>query len=153
MVPVHNKDENGKLITSVNQLPVEGNTIYGGTHGLFSTASDYMKFCRMLLNNGEWNGTQYLSPKTIDIMTINQVGDLYQRDGHGFGLGFGVVTDKAGNKALDSKGQYYWGGAFCTYFFIDPEEELISILMTQLAPHTNFYGEKMNQFVYQAIVE
>jgi CubicO group peptidase (beta-lactamase class C family) len=86
-------------------------------------------------------------------MTKNHVGDLYSTSGQGFGLGFGVTTDLADSKATGSEGQYYWSGAFCTYFFIDPAEDLIAILMTQTAPYSNFYGSKMRQFVYQAIVD
>ncbi|WP_149304825.1 serine hydrolase domain-containing protein [Pareuzebyella sediminis] len=152
-VPVHNKNEKGEMVTSAQQLPVEGNTVFGGTHGLFSTAADYMKFCRMMLNKGAWEGKRYLSPKTIDIMTMNQVGDLYEADGQGFGLGFGVTTDVAESKSLGSVGQYYWSGAYSTFFFIDPKEELIAILMTQVQPYNNYYGTIMRQFVYQSLID
>ncbi len=152
-MPVHNRNEKGDLVTSENQFAVEGNTVFGGTHGLFSTASDYMTFCQMLLNKGEWKGNHLLSKKTVEIMTMNQVGDLYQAPGQGFGLGFGVTTDVADSKSLGSVGQYYWSGAYSTFFFIDPEEELIAILLTQLQPYNNFYGEKMRQFTYQAIID
>ncbi len=150
-VPVHNISEEGKLMNSKQQLPIEGNMVYGGTHGLFSTADDYMKFCRMMLNGGKANGKQLLSPKTVELMTMNQVGDLY--NGQGFGLGFGITTDVANSKALGSKGTFYWSGAYSTYFFIDPKEDLIAILMTQVQPYSNYYGKKFPQFVYQALVE
>jgi len=151
--PVHNFDKEGKMTNSEQQLPIEGNTVFGGTHGLFSTAADYMKFCQMLLNKGEWNGKRFLSPKTLEIMTMNQVGNLYEAPGQGFGLGFGVTTDVAKSKSLGSVGQYYWSGAYCTYFFIDPEEELIAILMTQVQPYNNYYGNVMRQFIYQAFTD
>ncbi len=150
-VPVHNINEEGILVNSEQQLPIKGNLVYGGTHGLFSTADDYMKFCLMMLNGGKANGKQLLSPKTIEIMTMNQVGDLYY--GQGFGLGFGITTDVANSKALGSKGAFYWSGAYCTYFFIDPTEDLIAILMTQVQPYSNYYGRKFPQFVYQALVD
>jgi CubicO group peptidase (beta-lactamase class C family) len=152
-IPVHNIDQEGNLIKSPQQLPIEGNTVFGGTHGLFSTTSDYMKFAQMLLNGGKWNGIQYLSPKTLEIMTANQVGDLFPAPGQGFGLGFGVTTDVADSKQLGSVGQYYWSGAYCTYFFVDPKEEMVAILMTQLQPYSNYYGEKLRQMVYQALVD
>ncbi len=152
-MPVHNKNKEGILVNSPQQLPIVGNTVYGGSHGLFSTAADYMTFCQMLLNNGEWKGRRYLSRKTLELMTKDHVGDLYQAPGQGFGLGFGVTTDLADGKATGSVGQYYWGGAYCTYFFIDPKEELISILITQLQPYSNYYSDKMRQFVYQAIID
>ena len=132
---------------------MEGNTVHGGTHGLFSTAADYMKFAQMLLNDGTANGHQFLSPKTIELMTQNHVGELYQAPGQGFGLGFGVMDDLAANRALGSVGQYYWNGAFNTHFFIDPQEELVAIIMTQTQPYSNFMAAKLRQFVYQAIVD
>ncbi len=152
-VAVHNYNEEGSMVNSEQQLPFEGNTVFGGTHGLFSTAADYMVFCQMLLNNGQWKGKQYLSPKTVEIMTINQVGDLFQAPGQGFGFGFGVTTDLAATKSSGSVGQYYWGGAYCTYFFIDPKEELIAILMTQVQPYNDYYSTVMRQFIYQAITD
>ncbi len=152
-VPVHNISEEGTLVNSEQQLPKDGITVFGGTHGLFSTASDYMKFCQMLLNKGKANGQQLLSSKTVELMTQNHVGDLYQAPGQGFGLGFGVTTDLAASMSTGSVGQYYWGGAYCTYFFIDPEEELIAILMTQLQPYSNYYNSKLRQYVYQTITD
>jgi len=152
-VPVHNLSKEGVLINSERQLAIEGNKVFGGTHGLFSTVADYMKFCRMMLNKGSLNGKLFLSPKTVDLMTMNQTGDLQHAPGQGFGLGFGVTTDVADAKSLGSLGQYYWSGAYCTYFFIDPKEKLIAILMTQLQPYSNYYNQKMRQFVYQALVD
>jgi len=149
-VSLHNISDEGKLVNSEYQTKLDGYTVSGGTHGLFSTAADYMTFCQMLLNEGEWNGTRYLSRKTIELMTRNHVGNLIS-GGQGFGLGFGVLTDLVKNEAIGSAGQYYWSGAYCTYFFIDPKEELISLMMTQVAPYSNYYGDKMRQFVYQAI--
>ena len=152
-VPVHNINKEGKLVNSEQQLPIEGNTVFGGTHGLFSTAADYMKFCQMMLNKGSLNGKLFLSPKTVDIMTMNQTGDLHHAPGQGFGFGFGVTVDLADSKSLGSVGQYYWGGAYSTYFFVDPQEELITILITQLQPYSNYYNDKMRQFIYQSIVD
>lgn len=152
-VPVHNINDEGILVNSEQQLPKDGNTVFGGTHGLFSTASDYMKFCQMLLNKGRANGQQLLSSKTVELMTQNHVGTLFQAPGQGFGLGFGVTTDLAESKSTGSVGQYYWSGAYCTYFFIDPEEEMIAILMSQLQPYSNYYGSKMRQYIYQTITD
>lgn len=151
MVQVHTIDENGKLIKQENQTPTSGNTVFGGTHGLFSTAEDYLKFSRMLLNGGESNGIQFLSPKTIEIMTMDQADGLYDGAGHGFGFGFAVLEDLADAKKLGSVGQYFWSGAYCTFFFIDPKENLISIFMTQMNPYSNYWGDKMRQMVYQSI--
>ncbi len=141
--------KDGKLVPSEYQPDAQGNTIWSGVNGLFSTAADYMKFCQMMLNKGEWNGTRYLSRKTVEIMTINQVDGLY--GSQGFGLGFAVLTNLAANKAMGSVGQYFWSGAYRTHFFIDPAESLIAILMTQTNPYSNYYSDRMRQFVYQAI--
>lgn len=151
--PVHNYNKEGTMTNSEQQLPIEGNTVFGGTHGLFSTAGDYMKFCQMMLHNGTLNGKQYLSPKTVEIMTMNQIGDIPQGPGQGFGFGFGVTKDVAASQSTDSVGRYYWGGAYCTYFFIDPKEEMIAILMTQIQPYSGHYEKKFRQFVYQIITE
>jgi len=151
MVQLHQLDDAGKLINAERQTPTSGNTVFGGTHGLFSTAQDYSLFAQMMLNGGEWNGKRYLSPKTVEIMTINQSGELFQDPGKGFGLGFAVVDDLADSKAMSSEGTFYWSGAYCTYFFIDPKEKMVSVFMTQMNPFSSFYENKFRQMVYQAI--
>jgi CubicO group peptidase (beta-lactamase class C family) len=151
MVQLHNYDDNGTLVKSERQTPTSGNTVFGGTHGLFSTAEDYSRFARMMLNGGELDGRRYLSSKTVDIMRINQSGDLFREPGKGFGLGFAVVDDLADSKALSSEGTFYWSGAYCTYFFIDPEEEMVAVFMTQVNPFSSHYENKFRQMVYQAV--
>jgi CubicO group peptidase (beta-lactamase class C family) len=151
MSTLHTYNQEGKLIKAPRQTPTSGITVFAGANALFSTAPDYAKFAQMLLNGGEWNGKQYLSPKTIEIMTMDQINGLYKAPGQGFGFGFGVMTDLADADALGSEGTYYWSGAYCTYFFIDPKENLISIMMTHTAPFSGFYEQKMRQMVYQAI--
>lgn len=153
MVQLHITNAEGQLVNSPRQMPMEGNTVHGGAAGLFSTPSDYLKFCQMLLNGGESNGQQLLSPRTIALMTMNHVGDLYDYPGLGFGLGFGVTTDQVESQSLSAVGMYCWSGAFNTQFFIDPKEELIAIIMTQTAPYSNHLWDKLVQFVYQAIVD
>ena len=134
------------------QLPSSGNTVYGGTHGLYSTAADYLRFCRMLLQKGELDGRDYLSPKTVELMTMNHVGSL-REGGHGFGLGFGVLVDVADSEVAGSPGMYYWSGAYSTYFLIDPKENLIAILMSQRSPYSGFHGEMVQQLVYQTLAD
>jgi CubicO group peptidase (beta-lactamase class C family) len=154
-VQLHEKNKEGKLRKSATQLPMYGNTIWAGTSGLFSSASDYLKFCQMLLNNGESNGQRFLSRKTIALMTTDQIGDLSLKtmQGHKFGLGFAVVTDVAATKILGSEGVYFWGGAFNTHFFIDPKEKIVAIFMTQVASFSWEYHNKLQQLVYQALVD
>lgn len=151
MVQLHGANQAGALVKSPRQTPTTGNTVFGGTHGLFSTAQDYSLFAQMLLNGGELNGRRFLSPKTVEIMRLNQTGDLFQDPGKGFGLGFAVVDNLAETKSLGSEGAFYWSGAYCTYFFIDPKENVVAVFMTQMAPFSSYYENKFRQMVYQAI--
>lgn len=152
-VQVHNLDKAGELVNSARQPATTGNTVYGGTHGLLSTAGDYRKFAEMLLNGGSYEGRRYLSPKTVELMTLNHVGDLAPESGHGFGLGFGLITDVAASDLPGSTGQYFWNGAYSTYFFVDPKENMVAILLTQMQPYSNYYFKKFRQLVYQALVD
>ncbi|MBM3811075.1 MAG: beta-lactamase family protein [Acidimicrobiia bacterium] len=115
-------------------------TFFSGGGGLISTASDYYLFCQMLLNGGELNGKRILSRKSIELMTRNHIGDARMwptLNGNRFGLGFRVLTDLGQAAHLGSVGSYGWGGAFATYFWIDPAEQMIGILMTQIRPYTH----------------
>lgn len=152
VAPLHYNSGEG-LMTAPNQTKTSGNVVFGGTHGLFSTAQDYYQFCQMLLNGGQANGIQFLSPKTLELMTQNQVDDLFPAPGEGFGFGFGVITDLAAYDLLGSVGQFYWSGAYSTYFFIDPKEKMVVILMTQLAPSSRMLAKKLRLFSYQAVVD
>ena len=136
-----------------------------GGGGLVSTASDYLQFCRMLLNGGTLNGHRLISRKTLDLMTANHLPggvdlpamsrSLFSEaayDGVGFGLGF--ATSTAAHKTLmpGSNGDYFWGGAASTFFWIDPEEDLIGIFMTQLIPSSTWPVRKeMRTMVYAAL--
>ena len=86
-------------------------------------------------------------------MTSNHVGDLFNRPGEGFGLGFAVVTNAAATQMPGSEGIYYWAGAYNTHFFIDPKEKLIALFLTQESNFTNYYHDKLRLFVYQAIAD
>jgi len=137
-----------------------------GGGGLVSTASDYLLFCRMLLNGGTLDGVQILSPKTIELMTLNHLPDgkdlpalsrsLFSEatfNGIGFGLGFSVILDVAKVMTPASVGNYSWGGAASTYFWIDPTEELICIFMTQLLPSTTYpIRRELATLVYSAFM-
>jgi len=137
-------------------------TFFSGGGGLLSTAEDYMKFCQMLLNGGEFNGARILSRKTIDYMTQNHLNGIFadrsgesgeNRPGAGFGLGFGVVVDPPKTGVVSSEGEYNWGGAAGTIFWIDPVEDLIAIVMIQ---HMNVQIPLRNNFkalVYGAVTE
>ncbi len=153
VVKLHRLDKDGKLVLSPNQPQMEGNTIWSGVNALFSTASDYGKFCQMLLNGGEYNGRRLLSRKTVELMTMDHIGDLYEAPGYGFGYGFAVTTDVAATNLPGSPGVFFWSGAFNTHFFIDPVEKIVAVFMTQTEPYSNFHHEKLRQFVNQAVVD
>ena len=130
--------------------------ICSGGGGLLSTISDYLQFCQMLLKNGELNGQQLLSRKTIEMMTCNHLsGNIhpYNQKGVGFGLGFSIVTDLAQSGILGSEGIYRWGGAASTTFWIDPKEELIAILMTQLLGNQHPFLSQFRVLTYQSITD
>jgi len=135
--------------------------IFEGGGGLYSTATDYMIFSQMFLNKGEYNGVRLLGSKTVELMTKNHISNellpvaewWLPGLGLGFGLGFAVRIDQL--HILGSAGEFEWGGAYSTFFCIDPTEKLILILMTQFAPYY-YYPTLKREFkilVYQAIVD
>ena len=137
-------------------------TMFSGGGGLVSTTNDYLKFCQMLLNKGSFNGHQFVSPKTLELMTSDHtqqtphVGGpiVLPARGTSFGLGFSVTTDLAATEALGSVGAYGWGGAAGTYFKIDPKEDMAILMMIQVMPYNHLQArEKFNNLVYQAIVD
>ena len=119
---------------------LEPPTFFSGGGGLVSTTSDYMRFCQMLLNGGEFEGTRYLSPLTVEFMRQDHLPEgldeptpsdgIRLPPGTGFGLDFAVVTDPVAAETY-SRGEYYWMGAAGTWFWIDPVEELVFIGMIQ----------------------
>jgi CubicO group peptidase (beta-lactamase class C family) len=142
-------------------------TFFSGGGGLVSTMSDYYRFCQMLLNGGELDGHRLLGPRTVSLMTRNHLTDSQDltqmaqdgfsettNDGIGFGLGFASVMDPVVAQAIGSAGEYYWGGAASTIFWIDPTEELIVILMTQLMPSGTFnFRGQLKSIIYPAIID
>jgi CubicO group peptidase (beta-lactamase class C family) len=128
-----------------------------GGGGLVSTASDYVRFAQMLLNKGELDGVRLLGRKTIELMTMNHLPDEFrpfEDPSRGFGLGVGVLTDVARSQTLGSVGTYGWGGAANTIFWIDPQEELIGLLMLQFMPNNTYpVVPDFRVSVYQSIVD
>ena len=140
-------------------------TMLSGGAGLVSTASDYMRFCQMTLNGGALDGERLLAPKTVQLMVTDHLTDNLKpyivedrfygyTKGCGFGLGFSVVEDIAQRGIPGSNGMYGWFGAASCYFWIDPAEELIAILMTQFLPVTWYplYRE-FQAATYQELIE
>ncbi len=138
-----------------------------GGGGLCSTAADYLTFCRALLNGGELGGVRLLGPKTLKLMTSNHLpggADLPAMSrslfseaayhGIGFGLGFAVTMNPAQTLIAGSPGEFNWGGAATTSFFIDPVEELIMIFMTQVLPSSAYpLRRELRTMVYAAITD
>ncbi len=147
-------DENGQIklqdAPTPNSVFVrEPHLYFMGSGGLVSTLSDYFRFNQMMLNGGELDGVRILGRKTVELMTRNHIGDLpvwLTGHGIGFGLGYAVVMNNDHINSLNgnqpgppnwSVGTYTWGGAFCTYQWVDPVEKLTGILMTQVRPYAH----------------
>ena len=142
-------------------------TFFSGGGGLVSTAHDYFRFCQMLVNGGELDGARILGRKTIDLMTLNHLPggkDIQQMsfgsfsetpiEGSGFGLGFSVILDRTNSQQMGDEGEYSWGGAASTIFWINPKEQLIVIFMTQLMGSSTFdFRGQLKNIVYSAIVD
>ncbi len=128
-----------------------------GGAGLVSTAMDYARFCQMLLNGGALDGVSVLSRKTVELMSADHLGDIPRatallQSGYGFGLTFAVNRGVGQTGAIGSKGEYNWGGAAGTRFWIDPQEQMIGVFMVQILPHANLtYGGEFKQLAYQAV--
>ncbi|OHB68517.1 MAG: hypothetical protein A2Y77_08600 [Planctomycetes bacterium RBG_13_62_9] len=133
--------------------PYEGPRKYcSGGGGLCSTIQDYARFCQMLLNGGELDGARLLSPKTVELMTADHVGEL-NRDS-GFGLGFGITRSLREAGDLTSVGAYRWGGFWYTTFFIDPAEKMVGVCMAQLYPSGKAtLNAQFESLAHQAIVD
>ena len=129
-------------------------TYFSGGAGLVSTAADYARFGQMLLNGGTLDGAQILSPKTIELMTVNHTPDLASIPiagaGYGWGLGFRVLTDLAATQTLGSVGNYGWSGIYGTTFWVDPKEKLVAIMLVQRYPGSTV-AAAFQPLVYQAL--
>lgn len=141
-------------------------TFLSGGGGLTSTTADYFRFCEMLRNGGELDGARILGPRTLELMHRNHLkddADLTKMaigafsetayEGVGFGLGFATTLDEVASGGL-GEGDYYWGGAASTIFWVDPYEDLSVIFMTQLMPSATFnFRGQLKSIIYSAIVE
>ena len=147
--------------------PPSGVTLFSGGGGLISTARDYWRFCEMLRRGGELNGVRILGPKTVQAMTIARLTPEVRNNGateypashlypgQSFGLGAGVITDPAQSQVISSQGEYSWGGIANTKFWIDPEEDLIVVFMSQVmgTPHSDRHRFDLKVATYQALTQ
>jgi len=139
--------------------------IYSGGGGLTSTVADYWRFCQFMLNKGELDGKRLLGRKTVELMTGNHLrGDMADMgqprfsessyEGVGFGLGFSVMLDPAKAQILGTQGEYAWGGAASTAFWIDPAEDMAVILLTQLMPSSTYpIRRELRVLSYQSVID
>lgn len=131
---------------------------FSGGGGLVSTARDYMRFCQMLLNGGQLDDAQILKPETVALMSSNHLPEeimpigfgFIRRSGVGFGLGFAVRVEATSGEPPEAVGEYSWGGAASTNFWIVPELDLIGIALTQHMPLANAYDRDFRRIVYEA---
>ena len=147
--------------------PPSGVTLFSGGGGLISTAQDYWRFCEMLRRGGSLDGVRVLGPKTVQAMTMARLTPEVRNNGateypashlypgQSFGLGAGVITDPAQAGVISSKGEYSWGGIANTKFWIDPEEDLVVVFMTQVlgTPHSDRHRFDLKVATYQALTD
>lgn len=134
----------------------EPHTYEPGSGGLLSTSRDYHRFQQMMLDGGRLEDERVLSPRTVRLMTANHTGDrsIWLRGpGYGYGLGYGVKTDLGASGTPAAEGSYGWGGRFCTYSWVDPADELVGIVLTQLRPNDHLpLSEAFQTLTYAAVV-
>lgn len=128
---------------------------FGGGAGLVSTARDYARFLQMVLNGGAIDGNRILSPTTVDLMLSNHTGDINFGPGRAMGLGFGIVTDLGAYGKASSLGEFDWGGAYHSRFFVSPKHRLVVVYLTQTMLSVGGVDDmdKLNSLTYGAIVE
>ncbi|HMG07358.1 MAG TPA: serine hydrolase domain-containing protein [Mucilaginibacter sp.] len=135
--------------------PKVAGTYFSGGAGLSSTIKDYAIFLQMMLNEGVYNGQRLLARHTVELMTENQIGDLYiNPDKDKFGLGFGIITKNSSAKLGMSEGSFDWGGFYGTLYWVDTKEHLVCLLFIQNwpLPH-NAIQDKFRALVYQALTD
>jgi CubicO group peptidase (beta-lactamase class C family) len=158
LAAVYASGSDGRIVRAPDDAKGQGAYVDGprrsfaGGAGLLSTATDYARFLEMIRSGGVLNGARILAPRSVRLMTTNQVGTLHSPAGLGFGLGF-ETTDRFGANGLDSVGAFGWGGAYGTIYRVDPEARLVSLLMIQLLPNTTDIRPKFLTLVYQALVD
>ncbi len=128
---------------------------FSGGAGLLSTASDYARFLQMMLNGGELDGARILGRKSVELMTVNHLPpSMDEGDGTGFGLGFSVVKDVGRRGQPGSVGEFGWGGAYHSSYWVDPQEQMVVVYFTQLIPSKGLDDHaRLRALVYQAIVD
>ena len=154
---VYGSGPDGKIVKAPEGARGQGHYVEGprksfsGGAGLVSTARDYATFLEALRNGGALGKVRILSPHAVKLMTTNQIGDLKSPRGLGFGYGF-ETHDKYGVSGMSSVGSWGWGGAYGTWYRVDPEERLTIVLMLQMIPNDTDIRDKFDATLFQALV-
>ncbi len=155
---VYGSDADGKAVRQPEGQKGQGHYVDGprksfsGGAGLISTARDYATFLEALRNGGALGKVRLLSPHAVQLMTTNQVGKLRGETANGFGFGF-ETQDRYGTSGMESVGSWGWGGAYGTWYRVDPEERLTTVLMIQLLPNSTDLKDKFSASIYQALLQ
>jgi CubicO group peptidase (beta-lactamase class C family) len=159
LAAVYGSDAGGKAVRQAEGPRGQGHYVDGprkgfsGGAGLVSTARDYATFLEALRNGGALGKVRILSPHAVKLMTTNQIGEgLKTPRGLGFGYGF-ETHDKYGISGMESVGSFGWGGAYGTYYRVDPAERLVTVLMVQLLPNSTDLTDKFKASIYQALLD
>jgi len=154
-------NDTSPFISTISGIPVR---MHSGGGGLVSTAPDYWRFAQMMLNRGELGGCRIIKPGTVALMTTNHVAEKLlplsfngvaaeQFSGYGFGLGYCINMDPTQTAASGSRGDFGWGGMADTYCWVDPQQEMVAILMQQYLPSLHHAGRKdFRNAVYRALI-
>lgn len=162
LVQIYDVTKDKGLVATTSKLVADYTvkpSLLSGGGGLVSTTVDYWRFAQMMLNGGELDGVRLLTPETVKLMSSNLLPDNLPgiaggKQGLGFGLDFAVVLDPAKQGNGTRKGEYFWGGMANTVFWIDPEEELVVIFMTNVLPSSVFpFRDDLRKYVYDAVVD
>jgi CubicO group peptidase (beta-lactamase class C family) len=162
LAAVYSVNASGKLerapttgtMTSQGQYVEGPRKSFSGGAGIVSTALDYARFLQMMLGGGELDGVRILGRKSVELMTVDHLGALATEPGQGFGLGFSVVKDVGLRGVPGSVGEYGWGGAYHSSYWVDPREQLVVVYFTQLLPSGGLDDHaKLRALLYQSIVD
>jgi CubicO group peptidase (beta-lactamase class C family) len=157
LATVYGSDADGKAVRQPEGAKGQGHYVdgprksYSGGAGLVSTARDYATFLEALRNGGALGKVRIMSPHAVKLMTTNQVGTI--RGANSTGFGFGFETHDRYGPGMESVGSFGWGGAYGTYYRVDPEERLVTVLMIQMLPNGTDIRDKFTTSIYQALID
>ena len=158
LVTLYMNDSTGRVARAPEGSRGQGHYVHGprrsfsGGAGIVSSARDYVRFLQMILGRGEIDGVRILSPRSVDLMTSNQIPGIYSSSGRGFGLGFETV-ERIGASGYYSVGSFGWGGAYGSTYMVDPAERMVVVFMINQMPNGSDVASKFPTLVYQALTD